>query len=119
MPNPVVHFEIQSSDAAKTQKFFGDLFDWHIDTSNPMEYGIIDTHDRGINGGIAQAQGPAMVTFYVEVDDINAYLVKAESLGGKTVMPETVIPDMVTLALLSDPAGNVVGLVKSEVPGGN
>ena len=35
-------------------------------------------------------------------------------LGGKTVVPETEIPNMVTFALFADPEGNVVGLVKSE-----
>ena len=114
MPNPVVHFEIQSNNAKKVQQFFVDLFEWHVDANNPMDYGIVDTHAGGINGGIGPAQGPNRVTFYVEVDDLQAYLDKAERLGAKTVMPVTVIPNMVTLALFSDPEGNVVGLVKSE-----
>ena len=46
MPNPVVHFEVQSADAAKAQKFYGDLFGWHIDASNPMNYGMVDTHSE-------------------------------------------------------------------------
>ncbi|MDP6403546.1 MAG: VOC family protein, partial [SAR202 cluster bacterium] len=116
MPNPVVHFEIQTKDAVRCQKFFADLFGWHVDANNPMNYGIIDTHDEGINGGIGQTDGPNMVTFYVQVDDIQAYLDRAESLGGKAILPETVIPDMVTLALFSDIEGNTVGLVKSEQP---
>ena len=32
------------------------------------------------------------------------------------VMPVTDIPNMVTFALFSDPEGNVVGLVSSNVP---
>ena len=46
------------------------------------------------------------------MDDLQAYLDKAESLGGKTVMPPTEIPDIVTLAIFSDLEGNVVGMVK-------
>ena len=57
-----------------------------------------------------------MVTFYVQSDDLEASLKKAESLGGKVVMPVTTIPAMVTLALFADPDGNVVGLVHSDVP---
>ena len=116
MPNPVVHFEIQSENAERCQRFFGDLFDWHVDANNPMNYGFVDTHDEGINGGIGGARGANMVTFYVQVDDINAYLAKAEGLGGKTVMPRTVIPDAVTLALFSDPDGNTIGLVEPGTP---
>lgn len=114
MPNPVVHWEIQSKNATNTQKFLADLFGWHIDANNPMKYGIVDTHDKGINGGIAEAQGPQQVVFYVEVDNLQAYLDKAESLGGKTLMPITEIPGMVTLAMFSDTEGNTIGLVKSE-----
>ena len=44
MPNPVVHFEIQSNMAEKLQPFYTDLFGWHIDANNPMNYGMVDTH---------------------------------------------------------------------------
>jgi predicted enzyme related to lactoylglutathione lyase len=46
------------------------------------------------------------------VDDLAACLKKAESMGGKTVVPPTEIPDMVTFAQFQDPEGNIVGLVK-------
>ena len=44
---------------------------------------------QGIGGGIGPAldQSSGRVTFYVQVNDLQAYLNKAESLGGKTVMP--------------------------------
>ena len=115
MPNPVVHFEIQSSGAEGLQKYYSDLFGWHIDAGNPMNYGVVDTHSGGIGGGIGGTTGgPNRVTFYTEVDDIDAYLKKANDLGGKTVMPVTEIPGMATFALFEDPEGNVVGIVKSE-----
>ena len=50
----------------------------------------------------------------VEVDDLQAYLDKAESMGAKTVVPITEIPNMVTFAAFVDPAGVMTGLVKSE-----
>ncbi len=113
MGQPVVHFEILGKDAKKLQDFYGSLFGWHIDASNPMNYGIVETHgEGGIGGGIGPAEGPNQVTFYVQVDDPQAYLSKIESEGGKTIVPVTEIPDMVTFALFADPEGNVVGLVK-------
>jgi predicted enzyme related to lactoylglutathione lyase len=48
----------------------------------------------------------------VGVPDVKAALKKAESLGGKTVVPETEIPNMVTFGLFADPEGNMVGVVK-------
>ena len=96
MPNPVVHFEIQSSNDKELQKYYADLFDWHVNADNPMGYGVVDTHtEGGIGGGIGGKQGgPNQVLWYVQVDDPDAYLKKAESLGGKTVMPVTEIPGM-------------------------
>ncbi len=119
MPNPVVHFEIRSSGAEGLQKFYADLFEWRVDASNPMSYGLVDTHtEAGINGGIGPANGePNLVSFYVEVEDIDAKLKEAAERGGKVVMPVTSIPGMVTFAMFSDPEGNCVGLVSGEVPG--
>ena len=114
MPNPVVHWEIQSKQPEKVQEFFAKLFDWHVDASNPMNYGMVDTHaEGGINGGIGPTGGGTnQVTFYVQVDDLQAYLDKAESLGGKTIMPPTEIPGVVTMAMFADPEGNVIGMIK-------
>src|SRR5574341_770127 len=36
--------------------------------------------------------------------------------GGKTIVPVTEIPGMVTFAQFADPEGNVVGIVKNELP---
>ena len=105
----------QGKDGKALQEFYGKLFDWHVDADNPMGYGIVDTHAGGINGGISASEdGMSQVTIYIEVDDPDAFLKKVESMGGKTVVPTTVIPDMVTFALFSDPEGHVVGLVKSD-----
>ena len=114
MPNPVIHFEIMAKgDRKRTQEFYSNLFGWHIDDDNPMNYGMVDTHsdDAGIGGGIAGEGHFSNVTIYVGVDDLQAALDKAESLGGKTVAPPMVIPDVVSLAFFSDPEGNVIGLV--------
>jgi len=115
MGNPVVHFEITGADSGALQRFYGDLFGWKIKALEGMDYGIVEKEEGGIGGGIAAAQGgPGHVTFYIAVDDVQAYLDRAESLGGTTFMPVTTIPDMVTFALFADPEGHVVGVVKNQ-----
>jgi len=114
MGNPVVHFEVVGSDGPKLQDFYGKLFDWKIKSDNEMNYGIVDNGGEGINGGVGQnPQGGGHLTWYVQVDDINDYLQKAEGMGGKTVMPRTEM-EMVTFAMFADPEGNVVGLVEGS-----
>ncbi len=113
MGQPVVHFEITGKDGKRLQEFYSKLFDWRIDAVNPMNYGIVNTDgEGGIGGGIAQGDGESRVTFYIQVDDPQAYLDRAQAMGGKTVVPVTEIPNMVTFAQFSDPEGNVIGLVK-------
>jgi uncharacterized protein len=116
MASPVVHFEVLGQDAAKLHAFYGELFDWKISADNPMNYGIVEAGGNGgIGGGIGRSnEGPGHVTFYVQVDDLQGALDRAESLGGKTILPVTEIPDMVTFALLADPEGHVVGIVKGD-----
>ena len=116
MGHPVVHFEITGTNGPALEKFYAELFGWHVQAMPEMKYGLVDTHHAGINGGIATAQdgAPTGVTFYVEGDDLQALLKKAESLGGKTLMGVTEIPNVVTIAMFADPAGNAIGLVKSD-----
>jgi predicted enzyme related to lactoylglutathione lyase len=113
MPNPVVHWEIVGKDGAKLQEYYAKLFGWEVNANNPFNYGLVDTKAGGINGGIGTAEGHNWVTIYVEVQDLDETLQKAESLGGKVVMPPTEIPNMVTIAMFADPEGNLVGLIKS------
>ena len=117
MGQPVVHFEIASKNVKRSQDFYTKLFDWKVNANNPMNYGIVDTGGQGgIGGGIMQApEGtPPYVTFYVHVDDLQKYLDKAGTLGAKTCVPPTSIPDMGSFAMFTDPDGHVVGLFKSK-----
>jgi len=113
MANSVVHFEILGSDGAGLQKFYRDLFGWKIDANNPMNYGMVEAGKGGIGGGVGPSQdGSTLVTVYVDVDNLQAALDKAEKLGGKTVMPPMDVPGGPSIAQFTDPGGNVVGLVK-------
>lgn len=114
MPNPIVHWEIVAPDSKRLQEFYSNLFGWTIHANNPYDYGVVDTASGGINGGIGPAmEGPARVTIYAQVDDLQAYLDKVIELGGTVVMPITEIPGAVTMAMFTDPAGNFMGLIKS------
>src|SRR3990172_3842979 len=116
MGQPVVHFEIAGRDGKKLQEFYGKLFDWNVQVQAEMgNYGLVEAGEQGgIGGGIFQTQEgmPPYVTIYVAVDDLQAYLNKAERLGGKTIVPPTPIPNVGAFAMVHDPEGNLVGLFK-------
>jgi predicted enzyme related to lactoylglutathione lyase len=110
-----IWFEVAGRDAGKLQSFFSELFGWQIDANNPMNYGMVNLSEA-VGGGVGPApeqepNGHAM--FYVGVDDVEASLQKAESLGGKRVFGPMDVPEGPTIAHFADPEGHVVGLYSS------
>ncbi len=120
MGQPVMHFEVIGRDGAALRSFYSDLFGWTIDASNPMNYGLVQREENlspegvGIGGGVGQ--GPdgydGHVTFYIGVPDVEAALVKAESLGGTRVMGPEKIMDSIVLGHFTDPEGHLIGVVQ-------
>jgi predicted enzyme related to lactoylglutathione lyase len=117
MGNPVTWFELNGPEPEQTSKFYSEVFGWSTQSMPDQSYILVDTHaGKGINGGIGQTREgqAAHSVFYVENPDIQALLEKAESLGAKTIVPRTVVPDMVTFAQFVDPFGNTIGLVEGD-----
>ncbi|MDH3231908.1 MAG: VOC family protein [Alphaproteobacteria bacterium] len=49
---------------------------------------------------------------YIAVDDIDATVAKVEGLGGKVLAPAEKIPDVGRIAVIADPQGAAVALIK-------
>jgi predicted enzyme related to lactoylglutathione lyase len=113
MGQQVAFFEIVSTDAERARKFYAELFDWQVDADPAMGgYALVDT-GGGIGGGIGPSvtPGDSGVKIYLRVDDIDAYLDRAEQLGGQRLVPPTDLPgDFGRFAIFADPDGNPVGL---------
>lgn len=122
MGHPVVHFEVIGKDGEALKRYYGELFDWSIDSSNPMNYGIVGRDENlgsdgvGIGGGVAA--GPegyeGHVTFYVAVPDVEATLAQAESLGGQRVFGPDEVMEGLVLGQFTDPEGHVIGLIQAS-----
>jgi predicted enzyme related to lactoylglutathione lyase len=116
MGQPVAFFEVISSDAPRAQKFYAELFGWQVAADPAMGgYGLVDTGagEDAVGGGIGAADDPgaAGVKIYMRVDDLDAYLDRAEKLGGSRLVPPTDLPgDFGRFAIFTDPDGNQVGL---------
>lgn len=115
MGYPVVHFEISGADPSIGSKFYTELFGWQSQELGPEMggYVLIDTHSgEGINGAVMKSDdGNAFIIFYVEVPSVKEHLERAESLGAKTLVPETEIPGIVTFGIFTDSDGNRIGLI--------
>ena len=104
-PAPIVFFDIAGPDADKLKAFYAGNFGWDIDAT----LGIKTPHLDG-----TLRQDPAEKIIYIGVPDINAALAKITASGGSVAMPRTVIPNVATFALFTDPAGNRMGLVETK-----
>ncbi|MCC7104860.1 MAG: VOC family protein [Chloroflexi bacterium] len=96
------------------QRFYASLFDWKIDTeSMGGGYGLVAGEAGGIGGGImGLPEYPPSVMIYVQVENLEEHLAKAESLGGKRIYEPQEIPGVGAWASFADPDGNVIGLFK-------
>lgn len=115
----VCHWEIMSNDAPALRTFYQSLFGWEpmVWETNP-DYALIPSTGEGygIAGGIGQIQEnefPSYLTFYIEVADLDASVAAIPTLGGTVVVPPMEIPDVGRMALFTDPAGSMTGLIES------
>lgn len=114
MSNPTIHFEVLGKDHEGLKSFYTELFGWKtsdISSASGEPYSMVEAEDSGIGGGIGKARDgiEGHVTFYVGVDDLDAALSKAESLGGRRLTEPMDIPNG-QIAHFADPEGHVIGL---------
>ena len=102
---PIVFFDVAGPDAGKLKQFYAANFGWAIDGSNGIK-------TPGLPGTLRQ--DPPETLIYLGVSDIDTTLKAIVSSGGSVVLPRTVVPNVVTLAIFKDPAGNRVGLVETR-----
>jgi uncharacterized protein len=117
MGSPVVHWEFWSENPAVVSDFYRRVFDWKITHHPELKYWVSETGGRGgINGGIMQPDRsgawPAKLSFYIAVDDLDAYGKKITDAGGRVVVDKQQIPGMGSFSLFEDPEGRVMGLWK-------
>jgi predicted enzyme related to lactoylglutathione lyase len=112
MANQVKWFEVLGKDGPALRSFYGDLFGWQFnDAPGDMDYGMVDGGEGGISGGVGtNPEGAGYATFYAEVDDVQAALDKAQSLGGRPVVGPMQVPNGPVVGMFADPEGHTVGV---------
>jgi uncharacterized protein len=119
MGNPVMHWQIVSTDPELTSKFYGKLFGWKIAAGNALGYRVVETLTaKGIAGGIwpAPKDASSLVQLFIQVDDVDKYLQQAVTMGAKVIVPKSALPDGDTMAIALDPVGVPFGIFQSAAP---
>lgn len=126
MHNPkgdYIWYELLSDDADAAQRFYGDVVGWTVSASGQpgMDYRILDAGD-GQAGGLMQLtpemrDGGARPAWlgYVGVPDVDAAVADWTAAGGSVRMPAMDIPEVGRMAMLADPDGVPVYVMRGAV----
>ena len=118
-----IWYELITSDTANAKRFYGDLVGWTAQDM-PMPdgggepYSVLSVDGNGVAGMMnlgepMKAEGmPPNWTGYVAVDDCDAAADKVKALGGSVMRPPTDIPGIGRYAVLRDPAGASLAVMK-------
>ena len=109
----ICHLEIPTTDLKKSGEFYRELFGWEIDYGWGPDYAVFNTGEGVLSGGGLDRKdkiNPGNVIIYIQVNDINGMLAKAEKLGGRKVQEKREIPNVGWFCLFKDLDGNTIGL---------
>jgi hypothetical protein len=109
-----VWFELTAKDPAKAAAFYQSLFGW---TSAESEIGgekmtTIQNGERPI--ATVMAGKSAGWTGYISVENVDEAVLNTTSNEGSVVAPAADIPDVGRFAIVKDPDGAVIGLLKAS-----
>lgn len=114
--HPIVHVDFPANDPEASAKYYAELFGWQTKFDSTYNYWMFQA-EGGPGGGFPGTSEvdmykykPGEVIVYVGTNDVDATLAKAESLGGKTVVPKVEMGEAGAFAIFADPEGNYVGL---------
>ena len=130
MTNPhgnFIWYELMSPDPDASKTFYEAVVGWDIEgaQSGDMDYRMITIPGEENAGGLLgltaemQANGARPTWLgYVGVDDVDAMLGSIEHAGGRTLMPARDIPGIGRFAMIADPQGAPLYIMKPIPPAG-
>lgn len=112
-----VWYDLMTTDVKGARSFYGDIIGWKTTSfEGGGDYHMWTAGDRQVGGIMdlpeeAQKHGaPPHWLGYVAVDNVDATVQRAKSLGGSVMLPGQDIPNIGRFAVLADPQGAVFSL---------
>jgi predicted enzyme related to lactoylglutathione lyase len=118
----VVHFEISVENPERAKKFYQDVFGWKINKWGPVDYWLIETGEKsvpGIDGALRMKDDREELKNEktintISVLNIDEFIEKVKSNGGKILMPKMTIPGIGYHTYCQDTEGNVFGIMQDD-----
>lgn len=118
-PNSLVWNELQTNNMEAAKKFYGAVFDW-TNEEDQSGYVVFSADGRAQAGAmqIEESWGPIPPnwTVYFLVEDVDAYVAKAQELGGNVLVPPTTAGEMGKFSVLQDPQGAAFTIMRFNGP---
>ena len=117
MKRTFVHFEIPADDVARAKTFYEELLGWRIIPAEGFGgyyYVMTSDDDNDLHGGMMIREGGEVPVYYINIEDIDAYIAKLQTLGGELVAPKSPVPGMGWIAHFRDPENNLFGLWQAD-----
>lgn len=124
--------ELMTSEVDEAKEFYQKIFGW-VAEDMPMPDGKtytvmkldgkpvggmmsnedVETDDDGDDEG---EESPSHWMAYVQVGDVDATIAKVEAAGGDVLQPAFDVPGVGRIAIIEDPTGAVMGIIKPVTP---
>jgi len=110
--------ELMTTDPVAARAFYSKLFGWgtkdmQVASGSYATCQIGEASVAGIMSVPPEAKGmPPMWGIYVTVADVDATLKQVEQLGGKVLMPPMEVPGVGRMAVIQDPQGAALSVIK-------
>ena len=116
--------DLMSDDVDGARDFYTGVLGWDTEVMDVGKgpYTVFKADDRPVAGLLAKpAQGPASCaptawTSYVTVDDVDARTARVAAAGGVVLAGPMDIPSVGRMAIIQDPTGGVIGIIKYADP---
>jgi uncharacterized protein len=109
--------ELATTDVEGAKQFYTALLGWTTELApvEGMSYTLAKVGQERVAGIMSNHCSGGEITphwgIYITVDDVDATARKAESLGGKVLMPPTDIPKVGRFSALMDPQGVMFSVI--------
>ena len=112
--------DLMSDDIDKARDFYTGVLGWNTEVVDVGQgpYTVFKAGDQPVAGLMAKPpEGPAACaptawTSYVTVDDVDACMAKVAGAGGLVLAGPMDIPAVGRMAIIQDPAGGVIGIIR-------
>ncbi len=118
--NPIVFWELASSDEEKSVSFFKKVFNWKLELDENLKFytmPIPKEENEFWGGGIFTLKKAKLpfLTLYIKVDDMDLKVKEIEANGGSIAEEPSDISETTRICLFNEPSGVTFAMIQKKL----